>query len=120
MARCKTVRVHRPAAAAPVCWTARTEAEPLRIALAIVEPAGIARAAEPVTTGVPLPGGRLRTAEALWVAAPDGRATDAPPGVGLSTGRHTRPRRSSAGVGIRTDTTVTVATSAWPACAALK
>jgi hypothetical protein len=63
-----------------VLWAAlllcapRGWAEALRVPIAVAEPAGIARTAEPVTVGVGLPAGRVRTPDALWIAGPDGRA----------------------------------------------
>jgi hypothetical protein len=50
-------------------------ASPAIVALAVAEPAGVARHAFPATASVPLPRGRLRDPAALWLAAPDRRPT---------------------------------------------
>ena len=45
----------------------------LAIPLSVDETAGVARHAWPATVGVPLPRGRVRSPEAVWLAKPDGR-----------------------------------------------
>ncbi|MBK9169993.1 MAG: glycoside hydrolase family 127 protein [Bryobacterales bacterium] len=52
-------------------------AQPIDIPLTIDEPAGVARSAEPVTAGVPLPKGALRDAATLRLFDPDGKAVPA-------------------------------------------
>jgi len=68
------VRAHPVLWAALLLCASRGWAEPLRVPLGVAEPVGIARTAEPVTTGVPLPAGRVRGGDALWVADREGRA----------------------------------------------
>jgi hypothetical protein len=46
---------------------------PLAVPLALDEPAGVARHAFPASASVPLPRGRLRPGDPLWLAAADGR-----------------------------------------------
>ena len=70
MARCRLVRALRFAVALLLLCAWRGTAAPLRVPLAIAEPAGVARKAEPVTVGVPLPAGRVRTTAGLWIADP--------------------------------------------------
>src|SRR5438046_5213462 len=55
----------------------RAATPPLAVPLALEESAGVARHAWPASASVPLPRGRVRRPDALWLAAPDGRA--APP-----------------------------------------
>jgi len=57
--------------AARASWAGGT---PLAVPLAVEETAGVARRAWPASASVPLPRGRVRRAEALWLAASDGRA----------------------------------------------
>jgi len=66
------VRTHRLVAAVVLACATRAAANPLRVPLTLVEPVGVARTAEPVTIGVPLPAGRVRTPDAVWIATPDG------------------------------------------------
>jgi hypothetical protein len=66
------VRVSVLVVAALLLCATRGRGEPLRVPLSIEEPVGVARDAEPVTTGVPLPAGRIRDASALWMADPSG------------------------------------------------
>ncbi|MGH7893532.1 MAG: hypothetical protein ACREQL_02635 [Candidatus Binatia bacterium] len=61
------VRALRIAVALLGLCATRGAAAPLRVPLMITEPSGTARAAEPVTVGVPLPAGRVRTVDGLWV-----------------------------------------------------
>jgi hypothetical protein len=67
------------ATAALVLCATRCAGETLRVALEIAEPVGVARAAEPVTVGIPLPSGRVRDLGTLWIADPAGRRTPAQP-----------------------------------------
>src|SRR5438046_8828107 len=55
----------------------RAATPPLAVPLALEESAGVARHAWPASASVPLPRGRVRRPDALWLAEPDGRA--APP-----------------------------------------
>ena len=68
------MRAHAVLWAALLLCAPRGWAEPLRVPIRVTEPAGVARTTEPVTVGVPLPAGRVRGADALWVAGPDGHA----------------------------------------------
>jgi hypothetical protein len=53
--------------------TAAAAPEPLAVPLALEEKAGIARRAFPALASVPLPRGRIRTADGLWLADPEKR-----------------------------------------------
>src|SRR5207245_11290827 len=57
--------------AAPSAWAVTS---PLAVPLVVEESAGVARRAWPASASVPLPRGRLRRVEVLWLAASDGRA----------------------------------------------
>jgi hypothetical protein len=48
-------------------------APPLDVPLAVDETAGVTRRQAPATASVPLPRGRVRAPDALWLAAPDGQ-----------------------------------------------
>jgi hypothetical protein len=67
------VRVPLVVIAALLLCATRGSGAPLRIPLAIEEPAGVARDGEPVTIGIPLPAGAVRDTAALWIADASGR-----------------------------------------------
>src|SRR5262249_51934097 len=52
-------------------------APPLAVPLTLEESAGVGRNTWPATASVPLPRGRVPSADALWLAAADGRAASA-------------------------------------------
>src|SRR5262245_18664256 len=52
-------------------------ASPLAVPLALEEPAGVARRAWPASASVPLPRGRVRSTDGLWLAAPGGEPAPA-------------------------------------------
>src|SRR2546430_9219916 len=57
---------------------ARAATPPLAVPLALEESAGVARHAWPANASVPLPRGRVRRPDALWLAAPGGPAAPPP------------------------------------------
>src|SRR5438094_6500536 len=61
-------------ALALVAGAARAATSPLAVPLVLEESAGVARHAWPASASVPLPRGHVRRPDALWLAAPDGRA----------------------------------------------
>jgi hypothetical protein len=63
-------------AALLLCAT-RGSSAPVRVALTMEEPVGVARDAEPVTIGVPLPAGAVRDTGTLWIADGAGRRVPA-------------------------------------------
>jgi hypothetical protein len=73
VARSGFVRVMLTVIGALLLCASRGRGDALRVPLAIEEPVGVARDAEPVTTGVPLPAGRVRDPNTLWIADPAGR-----------------------------------------------
>jgi hypothetical protein len=73
VARSALVRAPLAVLAALLLCATRGLGAPLRIDLAIEEPAGVARDAEPVTVGIPLPDGSVRDPATLWIADGGGR-----------------------------------------------
>jgi hypothetical protein len=73
VARSDLVRAPLAVLAALLLCATRGLGAPLRIELTIEEPAGVARNAEPVTVGVPLPAGAVRDLATLWIADAGGR-----------------------------------------------
>jgi hypothetical protein len=68
------VRLPRWLPFAAVLWALPAVAA-LNVPIRVVESAGVARKAAPVSGGVPLPRGALRDPHGVWLADPDGRPT---------------------------------------------
>jgi hypothetical protein len=73
----KNVDVRAALVLVAVVATPALAAPPLAVPLALEESAGVARHTWPASASVPLPRGRVPSADALWLAAPDGRAAPA-------------------------------------------